>query len=321
MTLYHDEPGVYAVFLDFASLHQKGPHGEARTDSEAALFGRALGSLSEWYSHPHTTVLKLTALPQGYPSGFSFPAGITPNTADYSGRGWCFTESAVAGLAKEGKASLDLGLLPSDDEVDGPYVETTRLWKACKQLRPPPLAPAEFQHQLEQKSFTSKKADLPTVMRLYEQAFESRLADVQSYSLEGLGWCDGEAKQLASVLATGALPKLAYINLRGNPIGLDGWKAIVAALWTLHSDGTVVSPALGAVLHDDDEAVGAGKHRSETFRDATKQLTAQSLAERRQINYYRQLMITDPDAAWLRDPPTKEWVRTQEAKFGWPPTL
>ena len=34
---YHADRGLYAVFLDFCSLHQKGAHGEARTASEAAL--------------------------------------------------------------------------------------------------------------------------------------------------------------------------------------------------------------------------------------------------------------------------------------------
>ena len=31
---------------------------------------------------------KLTALPPGYPDGFTFPPGITPNTASYFERGW-----------------------------------------------------------------------------------------------------------------------------------------------------------------------------------------------------------------------------------------
>lgn len=72
----------------FCSLHQRGPTGEERTEAEAALFRRALGGLSHFYSHPYTTVFRLTALPQGYPDGFIFPPGSTPNTADYIDRGW-----------------------------------------------------------------------------------------------------------------------------------------------------------------------------------------------------------------------------------------
>ena len=77
-----------AVFLDFVSLHQKGAQGEERTPSETALFSRALGSLSPWYSHPNTWVFKVTALPEGYPDGFDFPTTMTPNQADYHDRGW-----------------------------------------------------------------------------------------------------------------------------------------------------------------------------------------------------------------------------------------
>ena len=38
----------YAVFLDFMSLHQKGPNGEERTEAEAALFKRALSNMMAW---------------------------------------------------------------------------------------------------------------------------------------------------------------------------------------------------------------------------------------------------------------------------------
>ena len=41
-----------------------------------------------WYSHSKGLTLKLTELPPGYPEGFSFPSGITPNTASYFDRGW-----------------------------------------------------------------------------------------------------------------------------------------------------------------------------------------------------------------------------------------
>ena len=43
----------------------------------------------DWYSHPKLLTLKLTKLPPGYPTGFTFPPGVTPNTADYFDRGWC----------------------------------------------------------------------------------------------------------------------------------------------------------------------------------------------------------------------------------------
>lgn len=102
--------GTIAVFLDFCSLHQKDAAGK-RTEQEAALFGRALSSLSELYSHPHLFLLKLTRMPAGYPDGYTFPEGISPNKAEYRGRGWCFCESAMGNLIKDSNKALDLGAL------------------------------------------------------------------------------------------------------------------------------------------------------------------------------------------------------------------
>ena len=48
-----------------------------------------------WTWH-HTMVLKLTSLPEGYPNGFDFPAGITPNTAGYNQRGWVRVAACLA---------------------------------------------------------------------------------------------------------------------------------------------------------------------------------------------------------------------------------
>ena len=66
--------------------------GDDRMPSSASIGlggdSRALDGLSDWYSHPSTNVFKITHLPEGYPNGFEFEAGSTPNTADYDGRGW-----------------------------------------------------------------------------------------------------------------------------------------------------------------------------------------------------------------------------------------
>ena len=86
---------TYAVFLDFLSLFQKGSNGEERTKAEAELFSRALSNMMMWYAHPKVLTLKLTALPQDYPTGFTFPSGMVPNTADYFGRGCALSCFAV----------------------------------------------------------------------------------------------------------------------------------------------------------------------------------------------------------------------------------
>ena len=251
LELSHDDPGVYAIFMDFLSLFQKGPDGQERTPSEGALFGKALGSLAEWYSHPNTTVLKLSRLPEGYPDGFTFPTDIVPNTADYHGRGWCFTESAVAGLAKHARASLDLGLLPPEKAGDM-NLSVLDVWNLCKVQRAPPLTPVEFARQLATKSFTSKKADMPTVLRLYEQAYTSRLGELKSWDLSGLDWDDDAAKQVAAVLASGVAAKIALINLRGNRITATGLHAIANAVYSRGADGHLVVPKLYSVMLDGD---------------------------------------------------------------------
>ena len=70
------------------SLHQKGRDGEKRQPAEAQLFKQALSNMMVWYSHPKVLTLKLTTLPEGYPSGLAFPADVQPNVAGYFERGW-----------------------------------------------------------------------------------------------------------------------------------------------------------------------------------------------------------------------------------------
>ena len=236
--------GTCGVFLDFCSLHQKGPCGEARSASEAKLFGFALGNLSDWYSHPMTVVLKLTKMPAGYPDGFSFAAGTTPNTADYYGRGWCFKESSVANLVKNSYLCLDLGKLdlgklddaPSDEMVvsvpgmkaassDWDGIETQ-----CRAGRAAPLTPEDFLAELERKSFTSKKADLPTVGALYKAAFTKRFGEATALFYSGLQWGDSDLVLLSKVLGSGALTNLSDLHLSGNQIGDAGLTALADSL-------------------------------------------------------------------------------------------
>jgi len=194
--------GTCGVFLDFCSLMQKGPNGEERTPAQMKLFGLALSNLSDWYSHRKTMVLKLTKMPEGYPDGFTFVEGTTPNTADYYGRGWCFKESSVANLVKDYDNCLDLGKLGHD----------TKHWddikKECMAGRAAPMTPEDFAAELELKSFTSKKADLPTVGALYKAAYTKRFAAATGLFYSKLGWGDAEVISLSRVLESGALDHL-----------------------------------------------------------------------------------------------------------------
>lgn len=215
--------GTYGVFLDFVSLHQKDENG-ARTAAEGALFGRALGGLSEWYAHPRTIVLKQTALPTGYPAGFTFPQDVTPNQADYHGRGWCFCESALSNLVKDHNLVLDLGMLPAD-----PTACLGQIIEACRARREAPLAPERFCERLETKSFTSKKADLITVGEIYRKGFTQRLAASRALVFLQLGWGDREAIDLAGAIESGSLSCVEELLLGENQIGSAGITAMMSA--------------------------------------------------------------------------------------------
>jgi hypothetical protein len=288
--------GTCGVFLDFCSLHQKGPAGEQRSDAEGELFGFALKCLSDWYSHPNTMVLKATKMPEGYPNGFSCASGTTPNTADYyagddlrmcshacvcasramtrrgSRRvlcqygGRCFKESSVANLVKNFNLCLDLGKL--SDEAAGP-----RLWdtiiEQCRAGRAPPLTPADFMAELEGKSFTSRKADLPTVGGLYKAAFDRRFKTATTLLYVALHWGDEEVESLSKVIASGALAQLAHLNLGGNKIGDAGVTALADAcgrgqwrhskrfLWTTQSTQNSRRHVRRVAFHSGEHAIRA----------------------------------------------------------------
>ena len=216
--------GPWGVFIDFMSLHQK-----VRTAEEQGLFAGGLRTLSCWYSHPRLTVVKITKLPRDYPTGLHFPAGSTPNTADYYERGWCYCESSVSNLVKPTMYVWDLGQLnelPTEDQYD-------LIVKQCALTanRPPPLLPSDFAEALATKAFTSKKADLETVSRLYQAAFGQRLGAARVLNFKALGWGDSEVVTLAGVLSSGATPKLNELHLSLNPaVGDKGMQAIAAAI-------------------------------------------------------------------------------------------
>ena len=214
------------VFWDFGSLHQHPDpaNGVMRTEEQNALFKQGLGCLGTLYSHPHTTVLRLTSFPDGHKAEDQAEG---TNVAKYFDRGWCFTEQSWASLTKAGNLSLDLGKMR-----DGVEYGWSSLIRDCTQSggRRPPLLPSAFAAELETKSFTNGKDDKPLVKRLYEAAFEEQFGKATVLSYAFLGWGDAEAAQLAEVLASGAAPRLEALSLGYNKIGDEGCKALAAAL-------------------------------------------------------------------------------------------
>ena len=226
VTRTHDE-GTYGVFLDFCSLPQKNAEG-VRSPSELTLFQRGLGRLDQLYSHPKTFILKATVLPEGYPEGFTFPPGASPNQAAYYERGWCFCESSMGNLVKESCMALDLGNLAAWTGTGTAGSLVGSLTHACRLGRPPPLHPDDFAAALETKSFTSKKADLKMVAALYRRAFETRVAEAEQLVYSGLGWGDDEVKVLCRALVAAASCRLLLLD--GNAVGNEGVLALVTCL-------------------------------------------------------------------------------------------
>ena len=194
------------------------------TEEQTALFKQGLGCLGTLYSHPHTTVLRLTSFPDGHKAEDQAEG---TNVAKYFDRGWCYTESSWASLTKDYDLSLDLGKMRVGVEYDFDSLITD-----CTQDggRRPPLLPSAFAAELETKSFTNGKDDKPLVKRLYEAAFEEQFGKATELNYGGLGWGDAEAAQLAEVLASGAAPRLKTLHLPANEIGDEGCKVLAAAL-------------------------------------------------------------------------------------------
>jgi len=215
---------AYGVFWDFASLYQHAP-GAPRSAEHEALFRSALSGMSTFYTHEFTVVLRLTRMPADYPHAYNLPEGA--NSAAYSERGWCFTESCWASLTKSSRKALDLGLLRGDEPA-----EREAILKVCTEVggRPPPLLPDEFAAHVSRMSFTNGKDDRPLVIQLYREAFAKECGRVVRLNYGFLGWGDAEAEQLARVMASGALLQLQELNLSKNSIGEAGMQALAKAV-------------------------------------------------------------------------------------------
>ena len=69
---------------------------------------------------------------------------------------------------------LELSRLAALKSSEPVVADFGRINQTCAAERGAPLTPREFAAQIETKSFTSKKADLALVNRLYEQGFAKR---------------------------------------------------------------------------------------------------------------------------------------------------
>ena len=245
--------GRWALFFDFASLHQHdGSSSGRRLPAEDALFKAALASLGTLFAHPYTTVFQLSQFPPDYPDGYEVPPGA--HSAPYSERGWCFCECSWARAVKDNNRVLDISKFTGRTGRDGDYMATLTDCTVGRILAYPnrpqekreaPVIPARFAALLEGKTFTNGTTDRPLVNRIYQEEFERTFGHVRHVNYAALNWGDEEAQALALVLEGGFAPRLESLDLSCNAIGDDGVHAITAAIRSGRA------PMLGCIRFND----------------------------------------------------------------------
>jgi len=235
-----------AIFIDFCCIHQacrdssgapqptnyvwdrdrkEYPEGAlGRFSSEEQLYTAALSSMATLFSHPKTRVFMLSKLAPQYEEPSQ---GFVPsvNQAPFIDRGWCFCELECAMMVKNSKSIVDLGR----DTGDGEMGMFALMIKCAVKKRTVALIPADFEAQLESKSF-AKASDRERVAMLYRTGFVERFASSSYLWYDCQNWGDAEAIGVAKILGAGAVPRLEVLNLCGNSIGGAGATALAEAL-------------------------------------------------------------------------------------------
>ena len=201
-------PSEFALFYDWCSLLQKGPDGTARTEAEQAAFGKALSTMQLWYAHQQLFTISLSKLPDG--------CEATP----YMERGWPTVEMAWSMLVKQNyTAGGDLGSWPM-------LLDAGR--ECGEPIRRAPVHPDRLEALLSDKRFTSRKADLPLVERLYRETTLSVLGGAEKLVYERCGFDAEQAARLVEVLPLAT--KATVLNLADNPLRDAGVAAVCGAI-------------------------------------------------------------------------------------------
>lgn len=238
----------YGVFWDFMCVY----HGIAclqerakRSEEEGALYTQAVNNMWLLYSHDGTTVLQLTRQPDNYPAAWQQQLPASANTAPYKGRGWCWLESAWAGLTKELCRTLDVGKLERA-VLEGGALDRKQLVEICTRgaARRPPPTPKAFALEVDNRAYGSKD-DRTLVQQLYSKSLSEVFGSVAKLDYDALGWGDAEIEALVEVLTTGCFTCLESLRLRNNDISDAGMHKLAEAV----ASG-VVPPACTVILLD-----------------------------------------------------------------------
>ena len=189
------EHGTIGVLWDYTSLPQR-PYDD---DGQQARFKRGLTSIDKWYSHPYTVTLRVTnALPTG--------AEYT-NTRPYERRGWCFFETHISAIAKDGICLLDLNELKDAEQ------SWYGMFMQMSSSRRPFVSPDDFAAEMSAGvasgalAFTAG-ADEAFVIGKYRTGFLDAFTQHNTRQQRGgamffieLGWGDAEAAVLVRAIA------------------------------------------------------------------------------------------------------------------------
>ena len=215
----------FALFWDFASLHQK-----LRTDAEAKLFRLGLQNSNVWYGHARTVVWMQSELPEGFAERMR--ASEPPLAETYEDSGWCYVEAAISAAIKPGFLRLDLAKRTGRAMAGayGPgkwWEDDDRLARVCARRRPPPPSPETVRRLLQTEKRFTNSSDVSKVADLYA-AFFGKVTTVDELEFQGLEWGVADVVELCEVLPRFAA--LRTLDLSKNEIGPEGAKAITETL-------------------------------------------------------------------------------------------
>ena len=190
-----------------------------------------------WYAHKLLFAVLLTD-PELARDAEPGDGGSLP----YVKRGWPTVERAWTMLAKTNSfwawpMIYEVGSVPrySVGEEEAGRAKSSRnlvspggTFNSGEARRLPPMHPDRLVRKLERKRFTSRKADLPLVARLYRQTATTVMAGLLEIVFVDCGWKDAEFVRLAEVLPL--FTACHTLRIYGNECGDAGANAIASVM-------------------------------------------------------------------------------------------
>lgn len=196
------------VFYDFASIHQKDPVTNKRTDEENKIFKVALKSVNKLYAHRLATTYALDVLPRQW----------RETKTPYDERGWPHFEASASALIKEAHPCT--------------WARHVRLSEMGRQgadsQRVAPVHPEAFAATLALKEITNG-ADCEILADLYADALEGAFGTAEDLIYSRAGWDDDDIADLARALDLARRATVLDVS-ENDAITADGWRALAHAI-------------------------------------------------------------------------------------------